>query len=114
MNNQFDPMTIRQGTQMRREREETPQDYQHGKARMAGDIGERALEMMRTPGEAERVSAWNSAFQQTNQGMEFNAAKMRMMEMQYQTALANAQAAEQRAQPKPTQQQEKQDDQRSA
>ena len=106
MNNQYDPITIRQGTQMRREREETPQDYQYGKQRMAGEIGERALEMMQTPGEAERVSAWNSAFQQTNQGMEFNAAKMRMMEMQYQTAMANAQASQQ-------QQQEKQDVQRS-
>ena len=28
MNNQYDPQTIRQGTQMQRERQETPQDYQ--------------------------------------------------------------------------------------
>ena len=91
MNNQYDPQTIRQGTQMQRERQETPQDYQTGKSRMAGEIGERALEMMRVPGEAERTQAWNAAFENTNQGQEFNAAKMRMMELQAQTAMAKSQ-----------------------
>jgi len=107
MNNQFDPKTVRQGTQMRREREETPQDFQSGKRRMAGEIGERALEMMQVPGEMERLSSWNQAFGESNQGMEFNAGKMRMMEMQQQTAMANAQAAI-------AKQSEKRDDRRTA
>ena len=107
MNSQFDPMRVRQGTQLRKEREETPQDFHKGKARMAGDIGERALEMIQVPGEAERVNSWNEAFGQSNQGMQFNAGKMRMMEMQQQTAMANAQAAI-------AKQSEKRDVQRSA
>jgi len=107
MNSQFEPMRVRQGALLRKEREETPQDFHKGKARMAGDIGERALEMMQVPGEMERVTAWNQAFGESNQGVEFNAGKMRMMEMQQQTAMANAQAAI-------AKQSEKRDDRRTA
>ena len=44
--------------------------------RMAGQEGERALEMMTNPVEQERTANWMRMFGLTNQGAEWNAAKM--------------------------------------
>ena len=44
--------------------------------RMAGQEGARALEMMNDPMEQERTAKWMQMFSTSNQGKEWNAAKM--------------------------------------
>jgi len=85
--------TIQQGRQNQIESNETPASFtmENGvvrsedtgdlafKARsnrMAGEVGARALELMNDPAEFDRTSAWMSAFAQSNQGAEWNIAKM--------------------------------------
>ena len=46
------------------------------KQRMAGQFGHRALEYMNDPAEQERTNAWMDMFGQSNEGMEFNQAKI--------------------------------------
>ena len=45
-------------------------------SRMAGEMGARALELMNNPAEANRVQGWMAQFGMTNQGMQWNQAKM--------------------------------------
>ena len=45
-------------------------------SRMAGELGARALELMNNPNEQGRVDNWMARFGMTNQGMEWNQAKM--------------------------------------
>ena len=45
---------------------------------MAGEMGARALELMNNPNEQARVNGWMSRFGLTNQGMQWNQAKMMM------------------------------------
>ena len=47
-------------------------------SRMAGQQGARALELMNNPEEQARVAGWMSSFGMTNQGVEWNQAKMNM------------------------------------
>lgn len=47
-----------------------------GNSRMAGEMGARALELMNNPNEQIRVQNWMSRFGMTNQGMQWNQAKM--------------------------------------
>ena len=47
-------------------------------SRMAGEQGQRAMEMMTNPDEANRTSMWMQAFGMTNEGFQFNQAKMNM------------------------------------
>ena len=47
-----------------------------GHSRMAGEMGARALELMNNPAEANRVQGWMARFGMTNQGMQWNQAKM--------------------------------------
>ena len=44
--------------------------------RMAGQMGARALELMNDPDELQRTQNWMQAFGQSNQGMEWNMARM--------------------------------------
>ena len=44
--------------------------------RMAGEEGARAMEMMTNPEEAKRTANWMRMFGMTNEGMQFNQAKM--------------------------------------
>ena len=44
--------------------------------RMAGQEGARAMEMMTNPEEANRTANWMRMFGMTNEGMQFNQAKM--------------------------------------
>ena len=44
--------------------------------RMAGQEGARAMEMMTNPEEAQRTANWMRMFGMTNEGMQFNQAKM--------------------------------------
>ena len=85
--------TIQQGRQNQIEANETPASFtmENGvvrsedtgdlafKARsnrMAGQAGARALELMNDPNELNRTQAWMNAFGQSNQGAEWNIAKM--------------------------------------
>ena len=45
-------------------------------SRMAGEMGARALELMNNPNEQVRVNNWMARFGMTNQGMQWNQAKM--------------------------------------
>ena len=49
---------------------------QQAKTRMAGPGGAFAQSMMTDPTIAQRVNMWNMQFGQSNQGMEWNKAKM--------------------------------------
>jgi len=49
-----------------------------GNSRMAGEMGARALELMNNPNEQARVEGWMSRFGMSNQGMQWNQAKMMM------------------------------------
>ena len=44
--------------------------------RMAGGMGARAMQLMNDPQEKARVDGWMASFGLSNQGMEFNQAKM--------------------------------------
>ena len=49
-----------------------------GNSRMAGQMGARALELMNNPNEQARVEGWMGRFGMSNQGMQWNQAKMMM------------------------------------
>lgn len=49
------------------------------KQRMAGPVGARALQLISDPEEARRTAVWLQKFAFSNQGMQFNQAKMMMM-----------------------------------
>ena len=85
--------TIQQGRQNQLEANETPASFtmENGvvrsedtgdlafKARsnrMAGEMGARAIELMNDPEELKRTQSWMEAFSQSNQGAEWNMARM--------------------------------------
>ena len=51
-------------------------EMKNASGRMAGKEGARAVEMMMNPAEAERTGRWMRMFGMTNEGMQFNQAKM--------------------------------------
>ena len=46
------------------------------KQRMAGQMGHRVLEYMNDPQEQARTDSWMSMFELSNEGQQFNQAKM--------------------------------------
>ena len=89
----FDKETIQQGRANQDASAETPESFatidgaampregaelSKGNSRMAGEMGARALELMNNPNEQKRVDGWMSRFGLTNQGMQWNQAKMMM------------------------------------
>ena len=89
----FDPENIKQGRANQAASVETPESFatidgatqpregvelSKGNSRMAGEMGARALELMNNPNEQARVDGWMSRFGMTNQGMQWNQAKMMM------------------------------------
>ena len=94
MNMNYTPPEIAEGQKNKRKAEETPNSFamqdgasQPGRSapldktsqsRMAGQMGARALEMMQNPEEQFRTQDWMARFGMTNQGMEWNQAKMMM------------------------------------
>ena len=48
------------------------------KQRMAGEMGNRIMEYLTNPDEKARTDSWMSMFELSNQGQEFNQAKMGM------------------------------------
>ena len=88
---QFNPKDIQNGLQNQQRARETPNsfaeinsssissntgDLAKENSRMAGPVGARAMEMMRNPQERARTANWMQAFSTSNQGSEWNAAKM--------------------------------------
>jgi hypothetical protein len=47
---------------------------------MAGKMGARALTMINNPVEQQRTMNWMAKFGMSNQGMQWNQAKMMMMQ----------------------------------
>ena len=90
----FDRATIQHGNRLKQEAEETPNSFateggasavgptgqldRKSQQRMAGPGGAFAMNMMQDPQLQQRVANWNQQFSQSNQGMQFNQAKMMM------------------------------------
>ena len=89
----FDRESIRQGRANQAASVETPESFatidgaaqpregvelSKGNSRMAGEMGARALELMNNPAEQNRVNGWMARFGMTNDGMQWNQAKMGM------------------------------------
>jgi hypothetical protein len=88
----FDPNTIRQGNANKRKSEESPTTFateggssfslpsgsldQKNATRFAGPGGAYAMELQNNPNLAIATQKWNQQFMQSNQGMQFNQAKM--------------------------------------
>ena len=53
-------------------------DLATGNQRMAGQQGARAVALMNNPDEAMRTEGWMHMFGMSNQGMQWNQAKMMM------------------------------------
>ena len=53
-----------------------PDGQMKTKSRMAGQQGQRAMEMMNNPEEQQRTASWMKMFGLSNQGAEWNQAKM--------------------------------------
>lgn len=92
MNMNYTPETLRQGQVNTRKAKETQNSFatQDGASavnetapldktaqdRMAGGMGARAIQMMNDPMEQQRVQGWMASFGMSNQGMQWNQAKM--------------------------------------
>lgn len=88
---EFSKESIQQGQANRNASVETPETFatiegasqprggtelSKANSRMAGEMGARALELMNNPNEQVRVNNWMARFGMTNQGMQWNQAKM--------------------------------------
>ena len=93
----YSPEDLSQGLNLKRQAEETPSNFgildgaterpssePYGKSRMAGAKGERALAMMTDPIEQQRTANWMGKFGMSNEGMQFNQARMMMANPQPQ------------------------------
>ena len=94
MNFNYQPNDIAAGMVHKSKQEETPNVFAEmdGAARvspsanldqkaqrMAGPVGARALELATNPEEQARTATWMQSFGLSNQGMEFNQARMMQM-----------------------------------
>ena len=92
----YSPQDLRQGMTLRKQAQETPSsfgtmdgatDYSEGgqpRSRMAGQVGQRVMDLMNNPQEVARTQQWMQQFGMSNQGMEFNQARMMMANPQPQ------------------------------
>ena len=90
----FNPEAVRAGNRAKKEAEEFPTTFgtqgsadfasptgnldEKNKTRMAGPGGAFAMQMMDDPELQKRVEEWNQQFMQSNQGYEFNQAKIQL------------------------------------
>lgn len=88
----FDPKTIQHGNRVRDELKQTPATFATdsgvvkvmpdrqlrttSKTEFAGPKGQRALELMNNLAAAQDTAKWMELFGQSNEGMQFNQAKM--------------------------------------
>ena len=96
----YDRNSILNGNELRRQAEERPPTFAEyngsvdaipstnldrtANSRKAGQMGQRALELMTNP-DAQRVTdAWMSSFSQSNPGVEFYRERMGLQAMQAQ------------------------------
>lgn len=91
MEDRFDPKAIVQGNKVRDELRQNPSTFstdagvvqagdtrpleKSNKTRMAGEVGGRILELM-DPKARKETDSWMKMFNTSNQGAEFNQAKM--------------------------------------
>ena len=93
----FSEQSIQQGRMNQRAGEETPgsfaevngasevnstKDLSKNPRRMAGEMGGRAMALLNDPIEQQRTATWMQQFGLSNQGAEFNQAKMMMAQPQ--------------------------------
>ena len=84
------PQDLKQGEQVKKEKMEKPSSFAtasgaierptaagYGK-RMAGPVGARAIQLMNDPVEQQRTANWMKQFGMSNEGMQFNQARMNM------------------------------------
>jgi len=91
MNFSYSQQTIAQGRDNQQRQQDTPNTFgktngadnyvqtsnlDKPKQRMAGRIGQRALDYLTEPDEQNRTNKWMEAFGQSNEGAAFNMAKM--------------------------------------
>ena len=87
----FNPKDIQNGRLNQQKSRETPNsfastngtteanptgDLSKSSRRMAGQMGTRAMDLMNNPVERQRTINWMNMFGTTNQGLQWNAAKM--------------------------------------
>jgi hypothetical protein len=87
----FNPKDIQNGRLNQQKARETPgsfastngttevnptADLSKSSRRMAGQVGSRAMDLMNNPVELQRTINWMNMFGTTNQGLQWNAAKM--------------------------------------
>ena len=85
----YSPEDLRNGQQVKGQANETPSSFgsmegvpqtsdpkSFGTIRKAGDVAARILQLMNDPVEAERTQNWMSMFGMSNEGMQFNQAKI--------------------------------------
>ena len=92
----YSQQDLRQGMILRQEAQETPSSFgmsdgaaqntegQAPKSRMAGQMGQRVLDLMNNPQEAARTQNWMQQFGMSNEGFQFNQARMMMANPQPQ------------------------------
>jgi len=93
MNSQpnFNPRAVREGVQIRKELEENPTvdftasgasspEPSNAKTRMAGPGGAFAQKLMTEPDFANQIAGWRNMYNQSPQGIEFNAAMMQQQQ----------------------------------
>ena len=87
----YSPQDLKQGLDLKKQAEENPSNFgildsatervANGvlsKTRMAGPTGARAVALMNDPVEKQRTDNWMNMFGLSNQGVEFNQARMMM------------------------------------
>ena len=92
----YSQQDIAQGLNLRTEAQENPSPFgmnegatqttegRPPKSRMAGQIGQRVIDLMTNPEEQKRTQNWMQQFGMTNEGMQFNQARMMMANPQPQ------------------------------
>ena len=80
----YERESILEGNKIQKRLQETPSSFHAAssldrpdtRTRMAGEKGARALELMSDPQAQEEANSWMKLFGMSNQGMQFNQAKM--------------------------------------
>jgi hypothetical protein len=93
----YSPQDLQQGMILRQQAQETPANFgtidgasgskgsnSQPKSRMAGMMGERIKDLMTNPAEIQRTQQWMGQFGMSNEGMQFNQARMMMANPQPQ------------------------------
>ena len=87
----YSPQDLQQGLRLKTQSEETPTTFGtnegsvtrnesagFGKSRMAGETGARVIQLMNDPVEAQRIERKLMGKKRSNEGFQFNQAKMMM------------------------------------